>query len=519
MVDPINSALVDSSNYIEQLDFFNFVQDPGIDMTEEEIQNTKSRKNRHFKHLNKWYSGIHDLCGKLYDVYEGNPEVFPKLGKSKTNQVKKMCKWVLTKRLNISRADVNKIVEPSITPYIQASGSEITNFFVLGQAEILRLALQEWSGESLKDKQKPTDNDRIRVMGILFSEDFRDDIGILLESAKSDRQGVDDPKLSQSAVFTRLHNSFSDVDVIVEHPDNWDREETKEKIGEEVWKCYDPNDEERIKVPREKAQMKYIFNQVMVDYKKIMDMYTKGTGGGDGDPASYVNWSEREDLSIMRYHNHSTSQYLTWVFMFDKQFGFILTKRKGPLPEGTGLDDNIPRTRSMSFSASGGSERDKTPSDNMFLNELRLGREDAAKQSTEMRSIFADFLNEPKAAESDGNLASRMRTSAEVLKEICEVRSAMKGYEEDLSFAISSQKRKIPADEKNRKEKKKKMKRTIGRLESAIDTFETTLDCLMKELRTINEAKVNDGGSISDGTNGSNNDSDSDSDSDRIDKM
>jgi hypothetical protein len=63
------------------------------------------------------------------------------------------------------------------------------------------------------------------------------------------------------------------------------------------------------------------------------------------------------------------------------------------------------------------------------------------------------------------------------------------------------------------------MKRTIGRLESAIDTFETTLDCLMKELRTINEAKVNDGGSISDGTNGSNNDSDSDSDSDRIDKM
>jgi hypothetical protein len=57
-----------------------------------------------------------------------------------------------------------------------------------------------------------------------------------------------------------------------------------------------------------------------------------------------------------------------------------------------------------------------------------------------MRSIFADFLNEPKAAESDGNLASRMRTSAEVLKEICEVRSAMKGYEEDLSFAISSQK-------------------------------------------------------------------------------
>lgn len=47
-----------------------------------------------------------------------------------------------------------------------------------------------------------------------------------------------------------------------------------------------------------------------------------------------------------------------------------------------------------------------------------------------------------------------------------------------------------------------------------IDTFETTLDCLMKELRSINNAKVNDGGSISNGENGRDNDSDSKSDSD-----
>ena len=66
----------------------------------------------------------------------------------------------------------------------------------------------------------------------------------------------------------------------------------------------------------------------MNEYAGVMKLYTRGTGGGDGDPASYVCWEEREDTNILRYHNNTSSQYLTWVFMSNKQYSFVLAKKK-----------------------------------------------------------------------------------------------------------------------------------------------------------------------------------------------
>lgn len=122
--------------------------------------------------------------------------------------------------------------------------------------------------------------------------------------------------------------------------------------------------------------MKCIYNQVLTDYKHVMTNYMKGTGGGDGDSASYCIWEEREDTNILRYHNNSTSQYLTWVFMYDKQFQFVLSKRKGPLPIGIALDDNmcVADTKTFNTPARGSNSGRNTPTSNILANELKRNR-------------------------------------------------------------------------------------------------------------------------------------------------
>jgi hypothetical protein len=470
-------------------------------MNSEDMNNSKSKKRKHYKSTDAWYKDIHELGTNLYDLYIKQSDIFPNLGKNKSNQVTKICKWLLQKRLWVARADIHRIVDPTVLPFVQTSNPDITHFYILGQIDVLKMAIGDWCGETLKDKQKPTDNDRIRVMGILFQEDFREDISLLLDTARSSREGVDNPRLQQRAIYHRVMNEFVDPDVIIEHPPSWIRGITKEKIGQLEWSKYDPNDKARIAIPRTGKHMSHIYLQVMSDYKAMMELYTRGTGGGSGDPADYSDWEKREDTTILRYHNNSTSQYLTWVFMYDKQYEFILTKRLGPLPVGTRLDDGNVREE-------GGSSGGRiTPSAAALGVELRQAREESAQRGTNMANMLSTLLQGERIDSSNETPILASRSSAEVLKEINQLMETIKTCKGDHGTAIG-RKRQITVGDTPQTGERKKLKKDIKRLATTIDTLEDSLDCCLKELRVINGKA---GGPESDGRNGNSSGDDSSS--------
>jgi hypothetical protein len=44
-----------------------------------------------------------------------------------------------------------------------------------------------------------------------------------------------------------------------------------------------------------------MITKVLTAYAKVMNNYTKGTGGGDGDPVAYALWDQREPLDVVGY--------------------------------------------------------------------------------------------------------------------------------------------------------------------------------------------------------------------------
>jgi hypothetical protein len=67
--------------------------------------------------------------------------------------------------------------------------------------------------------QKPTDNDRIRVLGIFFLENNRENISCTQDRSTSNRHDLDDPSQRLSSIFQVIRNDFNDLEVIVPHPD------------------------------------------------------------------------------------------------------------------------------------------------------------------------------------------------------------------------------------------------------------------------------------------------------------
>jgi hypothetical protein len=81
---------------------------------------------------------------------------------------------------------------------------------------VLGFALSKWSGTTLKDKMKYTNDDKIRVVGIALSEDMKDHLKYLLNG--SDRKGwltIDQCSGQQRVAYTLLHQKFIDYEVVI----------------------------------------------------------------------------------------------------------------------------------------------------------------------------------------------------------------------------------------------------------------------------------------------------------------
>jgi hypothetical protein len=98
----------------------------------------------------------------------------------------------------------------------------------------------------------------------------------------------------------------------------------------EDWTSYDPNEKSRIGIPQDRKQIQHIFNTSMSQYRESMRKYTLGrTGGGSGASSDFHRWKEREPDDFYTYPRQGAA-YLTWIHMWDKQVGWILTAHGDP---------------------------------------------------------------------------------------------------------------------------------------------------------------------------------------------
>jgi hypothetical protein len=68
--------------------------------------------------------------------------------------------------------------------------------------------------------------------------------------------------------------------------------------------------------------------------------WMKGTGGGSGAPENFSIWEQRDPVLFVNYSNQPARIYLSVVFMWDKEYKFLLVTQKATVPAQAAIDDD-----------------------------------------------------------------------------------------------------------------------------------------------------------------------------------
>jgi hypothetical protein len=267
---------------------------------------------------------------------------------------------------------------------------------------------------------------------------------------------------------------------------------------------FNPNNEERMKLPWDEKTIKHVFKEGHDDYKKMMEFYTMGTGGGDGAPENFADWWDRDESHILAYTPQRVQQfYLAIVFMWDKHHNFPLTPPCATMPAGTGREDeegvdgNSPTVRTNT-----------NKSDEVILKAFKQFSEQRMQTTKELIETIHGKDGSDKETEMD----SKDR-AALIVQRINDTRNTRQQFENDLKkykAKRTSIETKYASDEKKKKKKVKKVDGEIAGCKDMIKTLKRTLDMYQKQLKDVN----NDGAKrlkYGGGENGSSSDSSSSS--------
>ena len=161
--------------------------------------------------------------------------------------------------------------------------------------------------------EQATASDTLRLYTIVLLGDNRDAL-ISLNAAKSySRSDVDSPLGRTGTIFHRLSQQFNDPDMILVRPERSLYLTSADDII--------INDCNRIAIPRDHEWLQALYFKTLKEYKKAMDKWKMGTGGGSGAPENYADWNERDEEDFSKYGG-VRGDVLAWIYMLDKQAGF-----------------------------------------------------------------------------------------------------------------------------------------------------------------------------------------------------
>ena len=71
----------------------------------------------------------------------------------------------------------------------------------------------------------------------------------------------------------------------------------------------------------------------------VSEKWKKGTGGGPGSPVNYENWQDRDDELFANYDQSRGKHSMAWLYMVDKNIGFLLDAKNYPVSVDVQLED------------------------------------------------------------------------------------------------------------------------------------------------------------------------------------
>ena len=392
LVDVLPSTRV-SSLLINEEVFQQHIQDQGVALSE-------AKKNSKIVIQKMAYYELYKVSKMLDDIYntKENAVQFPRIPKSQNrSQVRNTIgKWINTLR---NRDD---------------SGN-----FVLSQDVILYRAKTQWGPKSYEDVASL--NDKVRLFGIVLQDCNSDDLLVLMNRKANPVPGAprdrnDNPSNKKSSVYAKFATQFNSNGVILLHPTNWP--DAYELDGyDEV----EPNEQARILKFRDSNWVQKTFQKVMVSYKKACTKYKTDTGGGSGQPKDFAMWDEREDKNFAKYGGVEGT-ILTWIFMMDRERGFILEKQPEQLPDGAMKDGKSARERKKGSGFSTGAA----------LTAITDEMKNTAKETNAFKTWMMDTVKKQYAGEA----ATRTETA---VTEADEEKEELRAINADMQLAISLQ--------------------------------------------------------------------------------
>ena len=380
------SAVNDPACFMPHEDFFMWLQDTGTPMTaadkakyNDDPKKSHYTKAKNHRHGDFFYPLLFKLTSALYNLMKANQSVhFPKLPANKHPAQRLIFSSVLNLRFSrnmtilASGMSANDGIDSFQFELAERNMDELgDNIYFLPQ----RSLVQEMSttfGATMDYLKIPTSDDRLRVVFIMMDEEMRAGIPYFLQERDiNDRMSLDEWNGKKRLYTHLLYNRFICLDTSVPFPAAWNTEETRTVINERVEDgffqslSFNPANPSRVAVPWTKEDVLSMFKTTLKEYGEVMVEYTKGTGGGEGRPAAFAVWQDREPEDIVSYISSNSQAtfkkkvYLTPVHMYDKQFSWILTPGKGEIPDGVGLDDddNHAASASASVASSAGTTR------------------------------------------------------------------------------------------------------------------------------------------------------------------
>ena len=363
--ESIQSCIDDRSVYIDEGEFFNLLQDAGIDVNDDQRREIDARKmaekkkkaktfTRKILHDYKLSSDLYTLAEKIHKTWESNKDVhFEKLPNSATSNIHHIGTWIASKRCLVCKADFHT---PQAEQHQLEFVGELGNVYFLSQADVIKHFKCKW-GQSIIDTMKHTLNDKVRLGLLLFHDDIREYVPDMLSKTKAAPNGSNntDNRTNYDACSSRkkrgkqlLLNLFKDADVQVQFPSAWKASAAREFIDKKKgvgWysenAIFNPNDKSRIELPWTSKSLDVVYAKFFKEYNASLAKWTMGTGGGPGAPENFVVWQDRDPLYFINYPNQEEAHlYLTPVYMRDKEYSFLLVDVKDELPPGCQVEDN-----------------------------------------------------------------------------------------------------------------------------------------------------------------------------------
>ena len=323
LVDPI---LSNEELYTDQTEYTKLLQDHGSASDD----GATRCPNKTFEYQNTRYRDIWELANRLKNLYAAKK--WSNIPSNATFFRRYIATYIVTHRHPVKSGDVCHLSHSKeLVELVHAETDVSKVFYSLDQKSLLRWAYSKWGMEPIAELKKPRINDRLRVIGLCLHEDFRDRVGLLLGQTQN-RSQLDDPGHAKDVVYAELAVKFNDRDFKVRHPANWKNAENELS----TYSLFDPNDLEVFRVPRDRHDMDKLFKTSLKYYKDAMKKWVKDTGAGSGEEVRFVTWDETKswkDADDTKFQNFDNfrGEWLTWIYMLDKQFDNVLWSKYGTM--------------------------------------------------------------------------------------------------------------------------------------------------------------------------------------------